>query len=404
MRPTEKRASALPQTSPTASNTDTFHGGEREIGIMHSKLFSQRSIFFISIENGKGISMIEYQDKRLQQLNTLIEMTALINSTLDTFLIRKKVIEAATKLLNAEAGSLLIVNHKTGELFFEVAIGGKSEKLTTITLEKGVGIAGWVAEHGEPVISNDVGSDARFFRGVDEVSGFITKSMICVPVRTKERIVGVLQVINRIEGGFGFDDMVLLYAFANQVAVAIENARLYQESVTDGLTGLYHHKYFELRLKEEMDRSKRYKHPLTLLLLDIDFFKKVNDTCGHLAGDMVLRGIAQILKDGTRLSDVAARYGGEEFAVILPNISYENALNVAERLRKTTEQMSFENIRITISSGIGYFDGESPDAGHKELVELADRALYNAKNNGRNRVESMILRQRENSEDAKKRR
>ena len=336
--------------------------------------------------------MIEYQDKRLQQLNALIEMTALINSTLDPFLIRKKVIEAATKLLNAEAGSLLIINHKTGELFFEVAIGGKSEKLKTITLEKGVGIAGWVAEHGEPVISNDVGSDTRFFKGVDDISGFITKSMICVPVRTKERIVGILQVINRIEGSFEFDDMVLLYAFANQVAIALENAQLYQESVTDGLTGLYHHKYFELRLKEEMDRSKRYKHPLTLLMLDIDFFKKVNDTCGHLAGDMVLRGIAQILKDGTRLSVVAARYGGEEFAVILPYISYKNALNVAERLRKTTEDKSFEGISITISTVIGYFDGEDMDAGHKELIELADRALYNAKNNGRNRVESAILR------------
>ena len=336
--------------------------------------------------------MIEYQDKRLQQLNALIEMTALINSTLDPFLIRKKVIEAATKLLNAEAGSLLIINHKTGELFFEVAIGGKSEKLKTITLEKGVGIAGWVAEHGEPVISNDVGSDTRFFKGVDDISGFITKSMICVPVRTKERIVGILQVINRIEGSFEFDDMVLLYAFANQVAIALENAQLYQESVTDGLTGLYHHKYFELRLKEEMDRSKRYKHPLTLLMLDIDFFKKVNDTCGHLAGDMVLRGIAQILKDGTRLSVVAARYGGEEFAVILPYISYKNALNVAERLRKTTEDKSFEGISITISTGIGYFDGEDINTGHKELIELADRALYKAKNNGRNRVESAILR------------
>jgi len=335
--------------------------------------------------------MIEYQDKRLQQLNTLIEMAALINSTLDPFLIRKKVIEAATKLLNAEAGSLLILDHKTGELLFEVAIGGKSEKLKTIRLEKGIGIAGWVVGHGEPVISDDVGSDPRFFRGVDEISGFRTKNMICVPVRTKERMVGALQVINKIEGGFEFDDIVILYAFANQVAVAIENARLYQESVTDGLTGLYQHKYFELRLKEEMDRSKRYKHPLTLILLDIDFFKKVNDTCGHLAGDMVLQGIARILKDGTRLSDIAARYGGEEFAVILPYISYENALNVAERLRKTTEAMNFEGIRITISAGVGHFDGENMNPDHKELIELADRALYNAKNNGRNRIESMIL-------------
>jgi diguanylate cyclase (GGDEF)-like protein len=330
--------------------------------------------------------MLDFYDKRLQQLNTLIEITGIINSSLDTSVIRKKVIEAATRLLDTEAGSLLLLDQKTGELFFEVALGEKGDKLKPVRLQKGVGIAGWVAQHGKPVITNDASSEPRFFKGADDISGFITKNMVCVPVRTKEKIIGVLQAINKNNSIFEYDDMVMLYAFANQVAIAIENAQLYQDSITDGLTGLFHHKYFELRLKEELDRSKRYKHPLTLIMIDIDFFKKVNDTYGHLAGDKVLEGIAALLKENTRLSDIVARYGGEEFAVVLPHISYKNALIVGERLRKSVEDTDFQGVRVTISIGMSYFNGDNIDFAYKEFVGLTDKALYKAKNSGRNNV------------------
>jgi len=330
--------------------------------------------------------MLDFYDKRLQQLNTLIEMTGVINSSLDTSVIRKKVIEAATKLLDTEAGSLLLLDQKTEELFFEVALGEKGEKLKSIRLPKGIGIAGWVAQQGEPVITNDISLDPRFFKGADEISGFTTRNMVCVPVRTKERIIGVLQAINKNNGRFEYDDMVILYALANQVATAIENAQLYQESITDSLTGLFHHKYFELRLKEELDRSKRYKYPLTLAMIDIDFFKKINDTYGHLAGDKILEGIAMLLKEKTRLSDIIARYGGEEFAVILPHISYKNALTVSERLRRAVENTDFQGIKVTISIGIGYFNGDDIDFDYKELISMTDKALYQAKNSGRNKV------------------
>ena len=203
--------------------------------------------------------------------------------------------------------------------------------------------------------------------------------MVCVPVRTKERIIGALQAINKNNGTFEYDDMVIIYALANQVAIAIENAQLYQESITDGLTGLFHHKYFELRLKEELDRSKRYKHPLTLIIIDIDFFKKVNDTYGHIAGDKILERIAILLKENTRLSDIVARYGGEEFAVILPHISYKNALTVGERLRKSVEDTDFQGVRVTISLGMGYFNGDDINFDYKEFVDLTDKALYQAK-------------------------
>ena len=199
--------------------------------------------------------------------------------------------------------------------------------------------------------------------------------------------IGVLQAINKEEGEFDNEDMTILYALANQVAVAIENAFLYKDSITDGLTGLYHHKFFKFRLKEEFDRSRRYKHDLLLIMMDIDFFKKVNDTHGHLAGDRVLEGISRILKKATRLSDIVARYGGEEFAAILPYISRDDAMDVAERLRSSVEAYDFDGIKVTISIGLGYFEWNNRDVGYSDLLEIADKALYKAKKGGRNRVE-----------------
>lgn len=327
------------------------------------------------------------QDKKLQQLNMLIAMTALINSTLDPATIRKKAIEAASKVLGTEAGSLLLIDPETGGLFFEATVGEKSDGIKSIRLDRGAGIAGFVAETGEPFITNDARSDPRFFKGIDETTGFTTRNIICVPVRSKERILGVLQAINKNEGDFEYDDMVVLYALANQVAVAIENAQLHQAAITDSLTGLYHHKHFEVRLIEEIDRAKRYRHPLSLAIIDIDYFKQVNDQYGHLKGDMVIERIAAMLKRHIRLSDVVARYGGEEFAVILPYADYSNALIVGERFRKAVEDSDFDGIRITISVGLAHIEGGDARLDHKRFIDVADRALYKAKENGRNRVE-----------------
>jgi len=173
--------------------------------------------------------MNEVSDRKLAQLNTLMELTALVNSTLDTHEVRKRAIEAATRLVNAEAGSLILKDKENNELFFEVALGDKGEKVKEIRLKKGEGIAGWVTEKGKPVIVHDVQSDPRFFRGADDRSEFFTRDMICVPVKTKEEILGVLQTINKKEGNFDNEDMEILCALANQVAVAIENANLYEE-------------------------------------------------------------------------------------------------------------------------------------------------------------------------------
>lgn len=167
--------------------------------------------------------------KRLEQLNTLTELSALINSTLDTGEIRERAIVAAIRLLDAEAGSLILIDQDSGDMFFEVAIGDKGDKVKEIRLKKGEGIAGWVAEKGEAIIIHDVQSDQRFFKTADKRSTFITRDMVCVPVKTKDKVIGVLEAINRENGIFDEEDKEALTSLANQVAIAIENANLYQE-------------------------------------------------------------------------------------------------------------------------------------------------------------------------------
>lgn len=185
------------------------------------------------------------KDKKLRQLRALMDMAALVNSTLDIREIKKRAVDAAVKLLNSETGSLLLIDHETGELFFEVALK-KGESLRQVRLKKGQGIAGWVAEHGVPQIVHDVKSDKRFFSQADQTSGFRTKNMACAPVRTRKRMLGVLEAVNKKTGKFSPDDLDLLVTFSHHVALAMENALLFKENV----------KHFATRLREEKKHAK----------------------------------------------------------------------------------------------------------------------------------------------------
>lgn len=172
------------------------------------------------------------------------------------------------------------------------------------------------------------------------------------------------------------------------------NKRLEILSITDGLTGLYNHRYFYDRLKDEMERASRYNRPLSLILLDIDYFKHYNDTHGHMAGDMILREVAKCLISGVRDVDIVARYGGEEFAVIVPEVDCAGATILAERIREIVASKPFPqketqpNGNLTISCGVASFAEASDKI--ETLIKSADDALYRAKETGRNRVEAFI--------------
>lgn len=169
-------------------------------------------------------------DEKVRRLALLSHLSQILNSTLDHKEIRRKAMEAATQLMKTEVGSLLLVDEEKHQLYFEVALGDREEEIKTISLNFGEGIAGWVAQHGKPLVVNSPGKDRRFFKGVDERTEFKTRNIICVPVKVKKKIIGVLEAINKKrKGQFDKEDLSLLASLADQVAIALDNSRLYQE-------------------------------------------------------------------------------------------------------------------------------------------------------------------------------
>ena len=216
------------------------------------------------------------------------------------------------------------------------------------------------------------------------------RPVAAVPVIYHDRTMGALMVTSDNPQRLWQDnEVMLLRTVADQVAVAVNHARLFQQmqhqALTDGLTGCFNRRFFEIQLERDLHLATRMRQPVSLILLDIDHFKRVNDTHGHGAGDAALRVLADALREEVRGVDTAARYGGEEFAVILPQAGPEGALVVAERLRSRVERTEVPGVGcITASLGVATFPA---DASSRELlVTSADRALYQAKRTGRNRV------------------
>jgi diguanylate cyclase (GGDEF)-like protein len=209
-----------------------------------------------------------------------------------------------------------------------------------------------------------------------------------VPLRTDKGVIGAL-VLGKTGSPTGLAEVQYITRIARFAAIAIENANLFRQATTDRMTGLYSHHFFEKTLEEEMERARRYKATFSLVMFDIDYFKKFNDTYGHVQGDQIIKEIARLLTQSVRQVDFPARYGGEEFAVILPSVEARGALVVAERLRKRVETHEFPGekspLHVTISVGVAEFDQEGTYAA-SEIVREADKALYQSKERGRNRV------------------
>ena len=200
----------------------------------------------------------------------------------------------------------------------------------------------------------------------------------------------MLSVQSRNVRAFSPDHQRVLEAIGAQAGTAIQNARLYELATVDGLTGLFVRRYFDGRLREELERARRYQTEFSVVLLDVDNFKKLNDTYGHGVGDRVLREVAQVMRRNMRGVDIPARYGGEEFAFILPRTGMLDAHAVAERLRQDISEARIaaddKVVRVSASLGLSSYP-ESGAESADEMVKLADTALYRAKQTGKNRVE-----------------
>lgn len=215
-------------------------------------------------------------------------------------------------------------------------------------------------------------------------------SGILIPLAVKGRSLGYLYARNKHSESFTERERKLIHALSSHISLALENARLYTIAITDELTGSFTLKYFQQVMEDEVRRYRRYGQKVSLLMLDLDDFKAVNDGYGHLSGDRLLREFAELADNASRDIDVLCRYGGEEFVVILPETDGRAAMVVAERIRSRTEKRIFaiegNEIRITVSIGMASCPGHGTTV--RDLVDASERALYKAKKEGKNRVVS----------------
>jgi diguanylate cyclase (GGDEF)-like protein len=278
------------------------------------------------------------------------------------------------------------------------AHGLPEEVIAAAKARPGEGVAGWVAEHGEALLIDDITRDprfaAKFAASANRGRKYNTRSLLSVPLAIGTEVVGVLNVNNKHSNAiFTSRDRDNLGLLASQAAVSVENARLYETlqrlAVTDPLTKLFRRNYFEEAMAAELGRCARYHRPLSVMMLDIDHFKRVNDSFGHQAGDQVLQALAGLLRRYGRKDDVIARYGGEEFCAMLVETDADGARLAAERVREAAEGFAFEvgrpePLKITVSVGFASYPVHAET--EPELVRRADLALYAAKHGGRNQV------------------
>ncbi len=342
-----------------------------------------------------------YQEDRITEMRRKMEEYAVVHdmakaltSTLQLDQVLKTVMEKVQELLAPDTWSLLLVDEKTNELYFQIATGEAASKLKDVRLKMGQGIAGWVAQSGVASIVPDVSKDPRFSGQVDAMTKMRTHSIICVPIRGKERVLGVIEIINYVgKREFDQEDMALLQAMADYSAIALENAihvqRIHELTITDDCTDLYNVRHLNFVLDTEIYRSNRYQYEFSLIFIDLDHFKDVNDTHGHLVGSKLLREMAELIRGSLRLIDYAFRYGGDEFVILLPQTGKESANVVARRLHERVNEKKFMaeeglNLHLTASIGLATYPVDATTKA--EMIRLADEAMYLVKNTSRNNI------------------
>lgn len=355
-----------------------------------SALASQSAIAILNAQLIDGIkSTISRLDRKFLELSALHTISERLLSTPDRDAMLAVILDTSIEVLKAERGSILLTGGEADEIVEQFVRGrDASGGLENVQGKLARGAAHTVLETGEGTTAYLPANDASF-------GSFVPKDgrprrLLAVPLRRGRESIGVLSLIKgEREQPFTDEDLLLMSSIASQAAVTVENARLYNMAVYDAVTQLHVRRFFDGWLAREFERTRRYGGELSVLLVDIDYFKKVNDKHGHPAGDAVLREVGARLKALCRTADLTARYGGEEFILGLPETDLAGAQYFAERLRLDIAGRSIQvgsaSITVTVSTGVCNVSASGP-ADREELVHFADIALYTAKRSGRNRV------------------
>jgi diguanylate cyclase (GGDEF)-like protein len=340
-----------------------------------------------------GTRVLHFSQTKTRNLHALNELSNSFSALLDPDAVREAALNTVKGIFNCD--SAYVAQIEGDEKTFKVWNWWASSKTAVKPARLEEELAKWVLENKKP-IRFSLGQKDKSFTSFMRREGMLgsTQSFLMVPLLVRDDTLGVIRLNSGQPETYQSYDQDVLTTIANQTAMALENALMVQQiremSIRDGLTGLYNHRYFQEKLNEEMVKAGRYNKDLSLLLLDVDHFKKFNDTYGHQEGDKVLRIVSEVVQSTVRTKvDTACRYGGEEFAVILPESDVNVGKDLAERIRKNIASYIFENTgknvyHVTVSIGLACypFDGDDP----KKLIHSSDQALYAAKSAGRNCV------------------
>src|SRR5712671_3615334 len=328
-----------------------------------------------------------------QELTIFHDVAKALTSSLNLDSVLQTIMQKMAEYFRPDTWSLLMVDETTDELYFAIAVGPAADSLKSLRLKMGEGIAGWVAKHGESLIVPDVYKEPRFAKRIDEMTKWQTKSVICVPLRAKHRSLGVIQLINCPMETFGDNEMFFLNALCDYAAIAIDNARAVERiqelTITDDCTGLYNARHLYKTLEAEVYRSARFGHEFSVIFIDLDHFKAVNDTHGHLVGSKLLAEVGYVIKSHLRLIDYAFRYGGDEFVILLPQTSKEAALIVARRLlevMRLSEFMATEGLKLNVRCSMGLATYPEDAKSAHEIIRQADEMMYSVKNTTRDNI------------------
>jgi len=309
--------------------------------------------------------------------------------------VTRAILARVSAAVPCEACSILMRDGSGRELAFTASRTLQAGVIDGLRIRADQGIAGWVAQHRQPACVPDVSRDPRHYAGVDRKSHLTTRSLLCVPVVAKDTLLGVIEVVNKIDGKpFTEEEQRLVQTLADHAAIAIENASLYrqaqQAAITDDLTGLGNTRHFNRALPDAIDHARRANEPVSLLVLDLDNFKTVVDTHGHLVGSRTIAMIGRMIGHMVRPGDVAARFGGDEFVVVLPGTDTGTAMQVALSIRHAIEASStlegngIDISMVTASVGVATYPDHAGTT--EELFRAADAAMYGIKRTTKNAI------------------
>ncbi len=316
------------------------------------------------------------------ELEILFEVSRMIQTTLDKEEVYRRLLDLIKQAIPFDNATLFLWNKQNGKLVSVAQQGQFVDLIGGVHFDHGIGFSGWVAKQKRPILLSEL---HRGRRPDDTIVG----SFMSVPLVVQGELIGVLNLSHSRSKTFTEDHLRLLTLIAGQAAATIQRLLHYDDmrrlAITDDLTNIYNRRHFLERMQGEVDRARRYGLPFSVMFIDIDNFKDLNDSYGHQVGDKILTELATILKHWARSSDIVARYGGEEFVVLLPMTDNTRSITAAERFRSRVQRHTFyRRKKLTVSCGVASFptDGDNID----QLLGRVDEALYMAKKTGRNRV------------------